>query len=91
MTLPEPEPIARVLVLNTQNGVYLLDRAADLTRVDLLVRGESVAWRATSLRSYPDWTEFEFGGAVRADALRVSIVSFRGKGGGLNEIKILRR
>lgn len=91
VTLPEPEPIARVLVLNTQNGVYLLDRAADLTRVDLIVRGESVAWRATKLRSYPDWTEFEFGGAVRADALRVSIVSFRGKGGGLNEIKILRR
>ena len=91
VTLKETEPIARVLILNTQNGGYSLDRAADLTRIDLLVRGETVESRETRLRRYPDWTEFEFGEAVRADALRVTIASFWGKGGGLNEIKILRR
>ena len=90
-TLQGPEPVTRVLVLNTQNGGYSLDRAADLTRVDLLVRGEIVASRELRLRRYPDWTEFDFGETVRADALRVTVASFLGKGGGLNEIKILRR
>lgn len=91
VTLRGVEPVARVLILNTQNGGYALDRAADLTRVDLFVGGEIVASRAMRLRMYPDWTEFEFGGAARADAVGVAVASFWGKGGGLNEIKILRR
>lgn len=91
VTLGRLEPVARVLVLNTHNGGYAFDRAADLTRVDLLVGGEVVASRETRLRRYPDWTEFEFGGAARADALRVTVASFWGKGAGLNEIKIFRR
>jgi hypothetical protein len=91
VTLEGPEPVAKVLILNTQNGVYALDRAADLVRVDLVLGGQIVASREARLRRYPDWTEFEFAGAARADALRVTIASFRGKGGGLNEIKILRR
>ncbi len=90
VTLQGLEPVAKVLILNTQNG-YSLDRATDLARIDLLARGAIVASREMRLRSYPDWTEFEFGGPARADALRVGIVSFRGKGGGLNEIKILRQ
>jgi hypothetical protein len=85
------EAIARVLILNTQNGGYALDRAADLTRVDLLVHGEVLASQEARLRYYPDWTVFEFGGAARADALRVTVATFWGKGGGLNEIKIFRR
>jgi hypothetical protein len=91
VTLREPAPIARVMVLNTQNGGYALDRAADLTRVELLSGGGVVAAREARLNLYPDWTAFEFEGAVRANALRVTVASFRGKGGGLNEIKIFRR
>jgi hypothetical protein len=90
VTLQGLEPVASVLILNTQNGGYSLDRAADLTRVDLLVRGAVVASREMRLRRYPDWTEFEFAEAVRADALRVTVASFWGKGGGLNEVKIVR-
>jgi hypothetical protein len=90
VTLQRLEPVAKVLILNTQNG-YSLDRATDLARVDLLAAGAIVSSHEMHLKRYPDWTEFEFAGALSADALRVTIVSFRAKGGGLNEIKILRR
>jgi hypothetical protein len=89
--LPGLEAVARVLVLNTHNGGYAFDRAADLTRVELLFGGQTVASRETRLNRYPEWTEFEFGPAARADSVRVTVVTFRGEGGGLNEVKILRR
>ena len=90
VTLQGLEPVARVLILNTQNGV--LSRSRDrpgasrpsCPRRDRRVAGDEVE-ELSRLDRVRVW------GTARADALRVAIVSFRGKGGGLNEIKILRQ
>jgi hypothetical protein len=90
VTLRGLEAVARVSILNTQNA-YTLDRASGLLRVDLLARGRLVASRERTAERYPHWTEFEFGGTTKADAIQITVVTTLGKGGGLNEIKIFRK
>lgn len=83
------EPISRLMILNTRNGGYL-DRATDRIDVKLLKSGAVVSDSQLAMRPYPYWTSIDLDKPVQADGLQVSVLSFFGRGGGLNEIKIFR-
>ena len=83
------EPVLRVMLLNTQDSDYL-DRAADGVEVKLLKAGVVVADKQFTMRSFPAWTSVAWDAPVASDEMRVYILSYLGRGGGLNEIKIFR-
>lgn len=83
------EPVSKLMILNTRNGGYI-DRAADRVDLKLLKAGAVVSDRQLAVQPYPYWTSIDLDGPVQADELKVSILSYFGRGGGLNEIKIFR-
>lgn len=83
------EPVSSLMILNTRNGGYI-DRAADRIDVKLLKSGAVMSDRQLAMQPYPYWTSIDLDEPVQADELQVSILSFFGRGGGLNEIKIFR-
>lgn len=83
------EPVSRLMILNTRNGGYL-DRATDRIDVKLLKSGAVVSDRQLAMQPYPYWTSIDLDNPTQADELQVSILSYFGRGGGLNEIKIFR-
>lgn len=83
------EPVSRLMILNTRNGGYL-DRATDRIDVKLLKSGAVVGDRQLAMQPYPYWTSIDLDTPMQADELQVSILSYFGRGGGLNEIKIFR-
>lgn len=89
ISLNQPESISKISILNTRNGRYI-DRSAR----DVVVRLKSndvVVQRETTLRPYPFWTTIDLDQEVFADTIEISVVSYNGLGGGLNEVKIFRR
>jgi hypothetical protein len=89
ISLNQPESISKISILNTQNGRYM-----DRSTGEVVVRLKSndlVVRRETTLRPYPFWTTIELNEEVVADSIEISIDSYNGLGGGLNEVKIFRR
>ena len=86
----KPTRVKTVLLLNTRNGL-LGDRATGTVAVTLM-RGKAVARRTEiAMRRFPYWTIVSFDSAVEdVDAAHISILSFEGLGGGLNEVKLYR-
>lgn len=86
----EPALVRRILVLNTRNGIKA-DRSSELVRLTLRSEDRIVWIQEVALEKFPHWTTVEIADpAITADALQVEILSYRGDGGGLNEIKIYR-
>lgn len=86
-TFEGPATVREVLLLNTRNGKEL-DRGTGRVRVVLLHAGAEVFAREGEMAPHPRWTRFQLPSPVIADALRVDIQSYVGRGGGLNEIKV---
>ncbi len=83
------ERVGEVLLLNTNNG-RAYDRSTETVRLSLLSGGETVHEEVVALAPHPQWTRRILDRPVEADALRVEILSFRGKGAGLNEVAVAR-
>jgi hypothetical protein len=89
ISLNQSESISKILILNTQNGVYL-DRSAGDVIVKLKSNDFFVEHKIT-LRPYPFWTVIELDEDVVVDAIEINVISYNGLGGGLNEVKLFRR
>ncbi len=88
-TFAEAAPVKRVIVLNTRNGMGL-NRESKHISLTLLLDGKEVYDQELEPVSYPTWTIHELNAPVMADALRVGVLDYAGRGGGLNEIKVFR-
>lgn len=84
-----PEQVAEVRLLNTNNGMQF-DRAAETIRLSLYNEGKLAFTDTLTLHQHPKWTQYTLGKPVTADAMRIDILSFRGRGAGLNEVVALR-
>ena len=86
----ENSKVSSVSILNTRNGIYGY-RASERVRV-LVLLGETVLHQhELILNRYPYWTHYKLPEPVAAaDSVRIEILSFVGKGAGLNEVKIYR-
>jgi hypothetical protein len=89
LDLTREELLAEVLLLNTHNGPYL-DRAAVQVKVRLYREGREVDSREVEMRLHPSWTRMTYEPAVRADRVDVDVLTYRGVGGGLNEVILFR-
>jgi hypothetical protein len=78
-----------VAILNTRNGKDG-DRASDRIRLSARLDGKTVAAKELNLERFPHWTYYRFDQPVTADGLTIEILSHRGVGGGLNEVKAYR-
>ena len=81
--------VGSVSILNTRGSTG--DRASERVRI-LVLLGETVLHQhELKLSRYPFWTHYKLPQPVdAADHVRIEILSFIGKGAGLNEIKIYR-
>jgi hypothetical protein len=89
MKFSTTELVSKVMILNTGNGGFL-DSAAKRIEVTFSASGKVMDDRQIAMRPYPYWTAVELDKPIGADHLDVKILSFYGRGGGLNEIKIFR-
>jgi hypothetical protein len=85
--LDREETVAAVRILNTRNEPFY-DRAARSALVRLQRDGKTVFEVPTRVRRYPYWTEISVP-SLRADAVQIIVTAFEGRGGGLNEVKIV--
>ena len=85
-----PSKVGSVSILNTRNGNYG-DRATERVRVITLGDEIILDQHELTLNPYPCWTNYKLSEPVApADGVRIEILSFIGRGAGLNEIKIYR-
>lgn len=89
ITFEKPEAIASFRILNTRYR-DILDRETGSLRLALLHRGAIVHSEDIPLDHYPYWNVRQLKGTVLADSARIEILSFRGPGAGLNEIKFYK-
>jgi hypothetical protein len=89
VTFSKSEPVSSVMILNTRNATYR-DRATKGIEASLLKDGTVVVTQKLEVKPYPYWTTVQFSAPVEADQLRIDVLSYLGRGGGLNEIKIFR-
>src|SRR5579863_1481265 len=89
ISFSKTEFVSGLMLLKTQNSIYL-DRATRDIEVRLLESGAVVEKRQLTMSPYPYWTAVKFDRPVKANHLDVDVLSFYGRGGGLNEIKIFR-
>jgi hypothetical protein len=89
VTFSKLEPVSSVMILNTRNANYR-DRATNGIQASLLKGGAVAATQKLEVKPYPYWTTLRFSTPVEADQLRIEVLSYLGRGGGLNEIKIFR-
>jgi len=54
----------------------------------LLLHGNKVFETQTRVRRYPYWTTVSVP-SLRADVVNIAVTVFEGRGGGLNEVKIV--
>ena len=88
ITLNTATDFDSIRLLNTRNGPHQ-DRMTDDFSIDLYHGAEVVFSRQGKMNPYPQWTEVEFTPSVEGvTSLVVSIDSYRGAGGGLNEIQL---
>ena len=85
----EAGPLWSVAILNTRNGL-VGDRASERVRLSARLGGKTTVVTELTLQPFPRWTYYQFDQPVTADGLSVEILSYRGDGGGLNEIKAYR-
>lgn len=89
LKLAGPERVAEVALLDTRGGGRG-DRGAKSVRVSLLHEGRRVHEQVVKPEPFPVWTRYRLAQPVLASEVRIDIEEFRGRGGGLNEVKIYR-
>ncbi|MDC7785817.1 hypothetical protein PQJ75_10115 [Rhodoplanes sp. TEM] len=88
ITFRAPSPVRRLALLGTRNG-GAADRATERIRAVFLQGGRPVRTVELALAPFPWWTERTLDPPVpSSDAVRLEVLSFRGAGGGLNEVKL---
>ncbi len=85
----EAGPLASVAILNTRNGSRG-DQASDRIRLSARLGGKAIAVKELTLEPFPRWTYYRFDKPLTADGLTIEILSYRGIGAGLNEVKAYR-
>ena len=83
------ERVSKILILNTHNGKDL-DRATKSLKIYLYLSGKIVAAKELNINLHPRWTEYILERPCIADAMRIEVLSYYGRGAGLNEIKAFR-
>ncbi len=96
----QAEVISEVMILNTRNGYtpYMygmpyrnsLDRSTKTVLISGHRANQVVFERKVQVKPYPEWTRVRFSRPVDVDEINIDILSFEGRGGGLNEVKIIR-
>lgn len=89
LELERPARVTGLSVLNTRNG-RLMDRESGRLRVRAWRGRAVVGERTVDARRYPHWTEVDFERTIQADRVTVDVLSYRGLGGGLNEVLVRR-
>jgi len=84
-----PEPVRKVLILNTGNAQFM-NHSTSKVEIALLDKDTVVKRMEAVLNPYPQWTAISLDEPVTSDAMRLSVLSWTGVGGGINEIKVLR-
>ena len=82
-------PLASVAILNTRN-LSKGDYASDRVRFSARFVGKTIVVKELTLEPFPRWTYIRFDKPVEADSLTIDILSYRGLGAGLNEVKAYR-
>jgi hypothetical protein len=85
----EAAPLRTVAILNTRNGNQG-DQASVRVRLSARRGGKAVAAEELTLEPFPRWTYYRFEKPIMTDGLTIEILSYRGVGGGLNEVKAYR-
>ena len=89
LDLNSVQPISEVWILNTRDDFWG-DRAARYIYVDVLSGGKLLYRIRVKAKRFPYWTKVRLSAeGLAADGLRVTVLKFAGKGGGINEIKLL--
>lgn len=88
LRLAYPTELRRIDILNTSNG-GMNDRAAARVRVSIY-SGQDLLWGAEgTVRHSPEWTHIHLPPSGLAEVVLIEIESFAGKGGGLNEVRLV--
>ncbi len=82
-----PTPVRTVAIMNTRNEP---PRSTRGIRLAARLGGVVQATAELRLEPYPYWTFYRFDEPVTADGLTIDILSYRGNGAGLSEIKAYR-
>lgn len=90
MLLSASEKISALMILNTRNGNHV-DRSSNKVKIVFRLKNKVLKSDEIYLRPYPYWTNLEFAELLEVDKIDIEVLSFNGLGGGLNEIKILRK
>jgi len=82
--------VGKVSILNTRHGINS-NRASERVRILVLLSDKVLHQHELQLNRYPFWTNYILPEpVVIADRVRIEILSFLGRGAGLNEIKVYR-
>jgi hypothetical protein len=84
------ELISSFMILNTKNS-HGIDRSTKWVAIKFKLKDKVVLTQKIKLKPHPFWTVIDFSDPVIADIIVIEVISFNGKGAGLNEIKILRQ
>ena len=86
--LENTELIDGLMILNTRNSSFM-DRSTTLIKVRV-VNDRTETAKEINIKPYPFWSTVAFSTPINASEIILDIEGFKGRGGGLNEIKILR-
>lgn len=83
------EVISKLMILNTQNSNHL-DRSTKTIRLSFYKNNKLLLQSNVEVKAYPYWTSINLTKPVISDRIELDIISFFGRGAGLNELKIFR-
>lgn len=89
LVLERPEPLTQLMVLNTGNG-SARDRSTREVAVVLTAPDGRTSRQLVNLRPHPFWTLIPLPAGQLSTRVRIEILSYEGRGGGLNEVLLLR-
>lgn len=81
--------VQEVLILNTGNSHFMNHGSVDIT-LQLFINNKIVYSVSTKLNHYPVWTKIMLKHPILANSMRLNVDSWRGNGGGVNEVKVVR-
>lgn len=77
--------VSRIEILNTRY------HSTDSVRVSVLLHGQVIHQEEINVNRYPKWTIYHLPQTIQAaDAIRIDILKFSGRGAGLNEVKVFK-
>lgn len=83
------ESVKRILLLNTANSSFMNHGSSKL-EITLSNNDDVVKKVEVDMKPYPQWTTILMDEPIVSDSIRISVLSWTGNGGGLNEVKVFR-